>query len=177
GTVWAAWISEREDGEQLYLISFDGKNWGEEIKVSTGSEGLVAHPVLVSIRGGLALAWTEKITHGTWQINVRRFVNGALGPLLKLEESGLAWRPAMTVSQDGKLFVISEEKRDGAFAIYAREVLQDGFANSVQISAKGAGDCMRPAAASDKMGNVWISWDQADGINGPHVMLTRVSRS
>ena len=59
GKLWVAWISERENGEQIYLTSFENGQWGEEILLSE-SEGIACDPQIVVVRDGIAVAWVEK---------------------------------------------------------------------------------------------------------------------
>lgn len=171
GRLWAAWISEQPAGEVLMLTSFDGSQWSAEESAS-GAPASVMHPAILAMGAGVALAWSVCRGPEDWIVRVRT----AAGESVELAGAAVTWRPALALDGQGRLWAVVEEKGGGAaFRVRAHRIEGGRVAQSVDISPAGAPDCMRPSAATDRDGNVQVVWDQADGINGPHVYLASLS--
>jgi len=170
GRLWVAWISERDDGEQVYLTSFAGEKWGEEIRLSE-SGGFASHPQVVATGDGLAVAWAEKQGE-QWKILFRRVNHGRPGPIQIVSTAGaINWRPALSVDSEDRVWIAWECKQGERFEILAAVVQGERPSKPFPVSRSPKRDCCRPAVVTDKKGTTWIAWDRMDAPGGPNIYL------
>ena len=80
GNLYLVWMALRPSSA-IMLRVFDGKRWGDEVRVSE-SEGDAWEPAVATDSAGRAwIAWDEYSGVNSYDVKLRNFVDGNLGPL------------------------------------------------------------------------------------------------
>ena len=158
--LWAAWVSERSDGEQIYLTSFAGERWGDEMRVSD-SEGLATHPEILALGDALSVVWAEERSEG-WKLFLRAFRGGRPGPIREIAcEGSIHWRPALASDAEGRLWVVWERKLGKAYEIMAAvasgAIAIEVRAMALAIVVAALMLVLAAAGASAKSGRTWYT--------------------
>lgn len=166
--LWATWVSQRYDGEQVYLTWFSNGKWGEEIKISQ-SAGYATHPAILSLHDEVIVFWTEK-HDANWRVFMRRVVTGKPGAIEMVSpEEGIHWRPALATDGRRQIWAVWEQKVGTNFEVVARVLNTGTDTPLMKISRAPGKDCCRPSVAMDRRGRAWIAWDQMDSPGGTNI--------
>ena len=176
GRIWVTDVSERKQGEGVFLREFlESGGFGPEIPVSDQT-GFEYQPQIIADGDDACVIWTAKRGGGP-QILLRRFKNGKPGPEIVLSSPGIViGKPCLTLEKPGILWAAWEAKHKDRFHIMTRRV-EGGIPGETITVTSGDKDNRRPALCTDSSGNVWIAWDRHEGQGNLNIYMKNLSRA
>ena len=177
GTVWIAWTSCRpespswpldnpdidawvwpDDGlDSVFVRSYDGTVWSEEIEVSE-VRGVNHRPAVLALPGGVRVLWTAR-RDGRWAAYERVF-------------DGTRWGSERTIpGTDGALEIRAGPLADGGGLAVVRRLdpprisldvlrLEEGAWSAARPLDEGMGRCFRPDIRGTADGGWRVVWDE-----------------
>jgi len=149
------------NGDQVRLLRFDGKTWGEPINITEGGLDLWRPAVAVAGDGMVWVFWSQNVG-GNWDLFARSYdpKAGKLGEALRLtsEPGADVYAVAATNTRTGVVAVAWQGWRDGAFDILAL-ALEGGKPGKELRLTKTPANEWCPAIAFDSKGNMHVAFD------------------
>ena len=91
------------------------------------------------------------------------------GPYRVSTRIGEEYRPRVSASSDGTVWIVWSARRDGEWNIFARSFTADGLGAEVQLTA-GQGNNFRPVVLATHTGFVWVAWERATPDQHMHII-------
>jgi hypothetical protein len=163
---YLGWVAYQKEKDRVLLSERDGPDgeWSKPIEVSTpGDHFRVA---LAGTHSDTVWIVYARQQEKAWNLRARPYKDGKLGAEVRLSEgTGPNLWHRMTTDQKGRAWVVWQAFRDGASQILARCADEDGWHDTIVVSA-GQGNRWDPAIAADsKQDRVWIAWDSYESGN------------
>jgi hypothetical protein len=149
------------NGDQVRLVCFDGKTWGEPIAVTPSGLSVWRPAVAVDGRGAVWVIWSQE-ADGNWDLYARRLdpTSGRLGQPERLtNDPGADINPiAVTQPTSGKVYVVWQGWRAGNFQILVTS-LEGAKAAAEKRLTTAPANHWAPAAAFDSKGKLHVAFD------------------
>jgi len=174
--IWVVYVSERNNGEGIFLREFFPQGtWGGEVPISTG-EGLEYLPQLIPDGNTLHIVWTGK-RNGRFCVIHRSVVDGKPGEerIVSLKGS-VNWKPCQTIDDKGALWIAWESKENDSFQIMSARIYKGQIEKSFPV-ATGDRDNCRPALCKAPDGTVWCAWDRYEGKGNFNVFIKPLNKT
>jgi len=159
----------RGNGDQVRLMSYDGKSWSVPLPVS--ATGLTAwRPAVAVDADGKVWTFWSQLDEGNWDLHARAFdpATGKFGPVRKLttdpgaDLNVTAVRiPQTAAGVDAGIWLAWQARREGQLDILLARLTADQTLQSQKVSPSSAND-WHPALAATSSGQLWIGWDTYD---------------
>ncbi len=186
GTIWAAYVAYKRGGEpdmaaaarhefgtfipkgngdQVFLVHFDGKAWSEPMSVTDPLLDLWKPTVTVDGKGRVYVAWSQQVDHN-WDV-YRRCFDPAAGQWADIErmttDSGSDINVVSTTDSAGNVWWAWQGRRGKHFQIL---LTGGGISTGSPIAVTDQpADHWDPAIAADHEGNVYVAWDSYENGN------------
>lgn len=161
--VLAAWVSFKDDRNEVVLRRFDGSSWSATEVLPTGHRDIFLVRLGLS-QGQPVAVWAAQV-EGNFDLYASRF---AAGKWTAPERLTTAPQPdiyqAVATDAKGSLWVAWQGFRNGKSDIFARHLEASGWTPEERISSSTANDWL-PAVTADSNGQVHIAWDTYDKGN------------
>ncbi len=167
GNIHAIWYDNRnEEDWEIYHRRWDGQSWGPEDRL-TESQGESRYPAAIADEiGNLYVVWQDR-RDGNWEIYLKRWDGLAWGPDQRLTaESHNSLRPAIAADVLGNVWIAWYDSRDGHSEIYYKRYDGVSWTPDTRLSDADAFASIEPTIAADRMGHVYVAWqDDRDGAS------------
>lgn len=159
--LWLAWQGYKQEGDQIFLRSFQNGKWNERITVSE-KPGDLFMAAVAAVAGKPMVIWSERDGQN-WHLKGRIHDGSKMGATQSIttgQGSDLFHRAASDSS--GNIHLAYQSWRKGRSSIYLRSYTGASWSPEVLLSDDKrdprANDWF-PAIAADKDGTVWVAWD------------------
>jgi hypothetical protein len=185
GTIWVAYVAYKRGGEpdmaaaakgdfltfvpkgngdQIFLIHFDGKTWSPPMPVTGPTlHDLWKPTVTVNGGGAVVVAWSQQV-EGNWEVwrwayspDTKEWVP----PSRVNYDRGANVNVVSTTDSAGNVWWAWQGRRGKYFQIF---LIRDGMRQPIAVTDAQA-DHWAPAIAADHQGNVYVAWDSYENGN------------
>ena len=156
GTAWVAWVSYRDEREQLVVSRADG---GARQVIA---EGEYFRPSLSAGSDGALHLAVSVNTGGSWKIGHAARTGGAWSQIQILSSVGPDLAPRTAVDSQGRVWIAWQGYRGGRSRVVAMTRDGSGWGPETVISAN-TDNAWAPSVAADARGRVHFAWDAYDG--------------
>ena len=165
GRVWVFWSANRDDNWDIYARSRQENRWSNEIRL-TADPGPDAFPVATTdSEGRVWLAW-QAFRDGEADIHaVVQQGKSFAEPVVVTDAPGNQWSPAVAASSDSQVAIAWDSYETGSYDVYARLWSGDRSGRVVPIAATRKAE-MRASVTFDKLGRLWIAYEEAPELWG-----------
>ncbi len=150
------------NGDQVRLVSFDGRRWSEPLNVTKHGLDVWRPSVAVDGRGTVWVVWSQQVD-GNWDLYARGFQpsSKAWTPVVRLTEAAGADLDAEAVVSpvDGRVWVVWRGWRNGSFDILLTQLTSDGRSTGERAAAASPANEWWPAAVFDSKGRLVVAYD------------------
>jgi len=156
-------LRPKGNGDQIWLVRFDGKNWSEPMPVTENGLDVWKPTVAVDGKGSVWVIWSQNLK-GNWELMARRYdlISRQWGKVERLTNAeGADINAVSTTDAKGTVWVAWQGWRDGNFDIWLMRLDER---KPIRISTSNAND-WSPAIAATKDGSVFVAWDTYDRGN------------
>lgn len=149
--------------------------WSLPVRVSSVAGVEYAPAIAVAPDGVAWVAWSAR-REKQWEIYVRAYTNGSLGPEQRLtSNTEYDFRPAILADKSRRVWVAWERgTADKQVEIVARYLADGKWSDELSIEER-PGYSYRPAIVETPTGDIWFAWDHAAGYNSD-VYIRKFSR-
>jgi hypothetical protein len=159
GATWVFWTAKSGDRWDLFSRRFaDGK--GDAPVRLTDTPGPDAFPSAATDAGGRVwVAWMAFGAGGQADILAARQDGAKMGKVETVcGRPGNQWGPSVAASADGRVAVAWDSYEAGTYDVFARVWSAGAWADPVAVAATARAE-MRPSAAFDPAGRLWIAYE------------------
>jgi len=156
-------LRPKGNGDQIWLIRFDGTNWSEPMPVTENGLDVWKPTIAIDGRGGIWVIWSQNLK-GNWELMARRYdpISRQWGKAERLTNaSGSDINAVATTDAKGTVWVAWQGWGDDNFDIWLMNLDER---KPIRISTSNAND-WSPAIAARKDGLVFVAWDTYDRGN------------
>ncbi len=183
GNVWAVWSAQVSGNFDLYGRRFDGSKWLGVERITSELGADIYHAAASDKAGNVHLAWMSPRS-GNFDIYSMHWDGSKWTKERRVSESAANdWDPALAASPDGSMTVLWDTYDKGNYDI----VMRSSKGGPVRPVADSGAFESRASAQYDKLGRLWIAYDEGDwnwgkdygqGIsgNGRGLMVRRQAR-
>ncbi len=172
GTVWVAWQSYKDLGDQVFARHSTPTGWSEPFRL-TDNKGDVFHTAAGEDgQGRIWVVWSER-TNEDWDLYARSYDGRQWSARSKLssgDSPNIFHR--LVADRSGGLHLVWTGYRNGQSHVLWSRQQRAGWSNPVEISGAGA---WMPDAAADSQGNLYVAWDSYRAGNYD-IFLRRIAR-
>lgn len=158
-----SFVVPKDNGDQIWLTKFDGKQWSNPIAVTQNGLDIWKPTVVVDRNGDVWVIWSQNL-NGNWELMARRFDTklNKTGDIERLTNAqGADINVTAALGKDGDVWLAWQGWRDGNFDIF---LMRLSDRKPIRISESKAND-WSPALAISKDGIVFVAWDTYDKGN------------
>ena len=172
GRIHVVYVSEKNEGEGIYLREFANGKFSEPLKIGT-CLGFESRPQIAAHGKTIHIVWAA-LRNGQSHIIYRTVDDGNLGDEIVLSGNALSNRkPCIALDLKGVPFIAWECKENDHYRIKLRrpdsaEILEAG---------KEGKDNFRPALCAAPDGAIWLAWDIYEGNGNYDIYLKNLSDS
>ena len=169
GSLWVAWSGFRNGSDRVYVqrIPADGgapadSAPNDQPQAVSGEGGDVYRTAIAEDGDGAVwVLWSERIDDN-WDLYARRFGGRSWSPIKRLTQAPQPDMQHRVVrGRDGRLHLVWQGFREGRAGIFYRSRdAENGWAETVRVSAPEAPNCWEPTIAVDSRNRVYLGWDQ-----------------
>jgi hypothetical protein len=156
-------LRPKGNGDQIWLMSFDGKRWSEPMPVTEKGLDVWKPTVALDGRGGIWVIWSQNL-RGNWELMGRRYdlASRQWGKVERLTNAeGADINAVATTDAKGRVWLAWQGWRGDNFDIWLMNL---GERKPIRISTSNAND-WSPSIAATKDGLVIVAWDTYDRGN------------
>jgi len=157
GRATVAWLRFQDGADRIMAATFDGREVGEPVSVSSGPGDNFRPQVAAPDDGTVWVIWPSRVK-GNWDIYARSLANGQVGPVLRLSDAKGPDLHCSAIPAGDALWVFWQGWRDGSFDILCR-TLRNGKWSAETPVTDSPGSDWEPAAATGPDGQVTCVWD------------------
>jgi hypothetical protein len=156
----------KDNGDQVRLMSFDGKVWQPPIDVTAPGLSLWRPAVAVDGKGVVTVAWAQQVD-GDWEIFYRRYTPptevGAKGkwgdPVRLTDAAGADFHVVAATDVSGTVWLAWQARRQAYFQIMLAALADGHLWSTPRAVTTAEANHWCPALAADSRGNVYVAYD------------------
>ncbi len=172
GTAWIFWSQNREykpfpnnpkANFDIWARTFKNGQLGEPLRISESKESDIWPVAATDSTGNVWIAW-QGARNGVFKILARHQQGGTFAPEQTISaQSRNCWAPAIATSAaaGGKVAIAWDTYDKGDYDIWVTELNNSGQLNKAQPAANTDDYEARPAIAYDKLGALWVSYEES----------------
>ena len=164
GSLWVAWSGFREGADRVYAeqIPVEGGAPDREPHAVSRERGDVYRTAVAEdAEGNVWVVWSERVDDN-WDLYARGFDGQSWSSIERLSRAPQPdMQHRLVRGPDGRLHLVWQGFREGRAAIFYRNRhAENGWSETIRVSAPDAPNCWEPTIAVDSRGKVYIGWDQ-----------------
>jgi len=160
GELWAAWVSFKDNRNEVHARRYDGRVWEPSIKLSEDHSDIHLVKTARDKSSHPWFVWSAQV-NGNWDLYART-PTSTVTRLTEAPQPDIFHNVA-TDSQ-GNLWVVWQGFRNGKSDIFARRYDGSSWSPEEKLSTSPAND-WNPVVTADSAGRVYVAWDTYDKDN------------
>ena len=164
GSLWVTWSGFRGGADRVYAeqIPVEGGVPDREPHAVSRQGGDVYRTAIAEdAEGNVWVVWSERVDDN-WDIFARSFDGQSWSSIERLSRAPQPdMQHRLVRGPDGRLHLVWQGFREGrARILYRTRDAQDGWSETIRVSAPDAPNCWEPTIAVDSRGKIYVGWDQ-----------------